>query len=85
MTMHLAAVSAGVVEDEALLDLDYEEDHNAQADMNFVGTDDGQIGEIQITGEKRPVSDDEFLELLRLCKHGVVQLIDLQKRVLDEE
>ena len=69
----LAAVSAGIVEDKPLLDLCYQEDSSAQADMNFVGTEDGGISEIQICGEKRPISDEEFAALLGLCKQGVRQ------------
>lgn len=78
----LAAVSAGIVADKPLLDLCYKEDSSAQADMNFVGTEDGGISEIQICGEKRPISDEEFAALLQLCKQGVSQLIAIQKKVI---
>ncbi len=53
---------------EALLDLCYAEDSSAEADMNFVGTESGGISEVQIAGEKRTVSDEEFMALLALCK-----------------
>lgn len=79
---HLAAVSAGIVGGDAFLDLCYEEDSTAEADMNFVGTQSGGISEIQISGEKRAVTDTEFANLLVLCKTGVQQLIQLQKEVL---
>lgn len=80
----LAAVSAGIVEDRPLLDLCYQEDSSAQADMNFVGTEDGGIAEIQICGEKRPVTEEEFSALLGLCKQGVSQLIAIQKQVISQ-
>ncbi len=79
---HLAAVSAGIVGGDVFLDLCYEEDSTAEADMNFVGTQSGGISEIQISGEKRAVTDTEFANLLVLCKTGVQQLIQLQKEVL---
>ena len=84
MQGYLAAVSCGVVEGNALLDLCYKEDSNAEADMNFVGTEDGGISELQISGEKRPVTDEELAKLISLCKQGVAQLIDIQKKVLEE-
>lgn len=79
---NLAAVSAGMVGGEALLDLCYVEDSSAEADMNFVGTESGGISEVQIAGEKRAVSDEEFMALLALCKKGVAELIQKQKEVL---
>ena len=50
--------------------------------MNYVGDEDGGIAEIQICGEKRTISDDEFTRLLALCKGGVTRLIELQKEVI---
>jgi ribonuclease PH len=80
----LAAVSCGIVGDEALLDLCYIEDSNAVADMNFVGNEKGEIAEIQISGEKRTVSDEEFSELLKLAKKGVRELIEIQRKALED-
>ena len=80
----LAAVSCGIVDDEALLDLCYVEDSNAIADMNFVGNENGEIAEIQISGEKRTVKDEEFFELLKLAKKGINEIIEIQKRCLEE-
>jgi ribonuclease PH len=79
---YLAAVSAGIVGGIPLLDLCYQEDSRAEADMNFVGTETGSISEIQISGEKRPVSEEELSALLLLCKKGVQELIALQKEIL---
>lgn len=81
----IAAVSAGIVEGNCLLDLCYYEDSRAEADMNFVGTDDGGICEVQISGEKRDVSRKEFEQLLNLCTQGVSQLLAIQKEFLRYE
>ena len=68
-----------------MLDLCYTEDSSAQADMNMVAADDGNIGEIQICGEKRTVTEDEFMALMALCKKGIYQIIERQKEILKEE
>lgn len=82
---YLAAISAGIVAGEPMLDLCYTEDSNAEADMNYVGTEDGEIAEIQITGEKRTVRGDEFVKLIGLCQDGVSLLIGEQKKILEAE
>lgn len=81
---YVAAISAGTVDGEPMLDLCYTEDSSAQADMNYVGTEDGEIAEIQITGEERPVRGDEFVKLISLCQDGVMQLIQAQKDILED-
>ena len=80
----IAAVSAGLVHERPMLDLCYVEDSNAQADMNMVGTEDGGISEIQISGEKRPVLPKEFAELVGMCKCGISELIKIEKDVLKD-
>ena len=80
----IAAVSAGIVKDSPMLDLCYAEDSNAQADMNMVGTEDGGISEIQISGEKRPVQPREFAELVGMCKCGIKELIKTEKEALGD-
>lgn len=85
LTKHIAAVSAGIVEDIPLLDLCYMEDSGAQADMNMVAADDGNLGEIQICGEKRTVTEEEFMALMALCKKGIHEIIARQKEILKEE
>lgn len=77
----VAAVSMGIVDGVALLDLDYGEDSNAQVDMNLVGTADGRIIEVQGTGEQSPFDRDQLNELLDLGQLGIKKLIDLQKKV----
>ncbi|HEY5071572.1 MAG TPA: ribonuclease PH [Caulobacteraceae bacterium] len=75
---HVAAVSCGLVDGTAVLDLDYDEDSTAEADANFVLTGSGEIVEIQATGEKRGFSRDEFEALFSLAREGVAILIGIQ-------
>ncbi len=75
---HVAAVSCGLFQNTPVLDLDYEEDSNAEADANFVLTGAGDIVEIQATGEKRGFSRDEFEALFALARGGIAELIALQ-------
>ncbi len=76
---HVAAVSCGVFDNVPVLDLDYEEDSNAEADANFVLTGAGDIVEIQATGEKRGFTRAEFEQLFSLAQGGIADLIELQK------
>jgi len=75
----VAAISCGVYEGVPVLDLDYEEDSNAEADSNFVLTGSGDIVEIQATGEKRGFTRVEFESLFDLARKGIAELIELQK------
>ncbi len=79
ITGQVAAVSCGLFEGTAVLDLDYPEDSKAQADANFVLTGDGGIVEVQGTAEDKPFSEVQFLELMALAKKGVGELARLQK------
>ena len=79
---YVAAISAGIVEGEKLLDLRYAEDSQAQVDMNVVMTDEGQIVEIQGTGEAFPFTRQDMNELMDLAFKGISELIDIQKRLL---
>jgi ribonuclease PH len=79
MTGQVAAVSCGLFEGTAVLDLDYPEDSKAQADANFVLTGDGGIVEVQGTAEEKPFSEPQFMELLNLAKKGVSELARLQR------
>ena len=78
----VAAVSAGIVGDELLLDLCYEEDSNAQVDLNCVMTGEGELVELQGTGEGRPFTLDEQRALVDLCRKGIGELQAIQKQVL---
>ncbi|HEY1369079.1 MAG TPA: ribonuclease PH [Gaiellaceae bacterium] len=70
-TDSIAAVSVGVVEDVALLDLDYAEDSSADTDMNVVMTGDGRLVEVQATAEREPFTRERLDELLALAERGV--------------
>lgn len=78
----LAAVSAGIVEGEARLDLEYEEDRVAEADANFVFTADGGVVEVQATAEDRPISSDQFQALFNLARDGIAELCAKQTKAL---
>ncbi|MBM08921.1 MAG: ribonuclease PH [Magnetovibrio sp.] len=78
----VAAISCGLYKGRAILDLDYEEDSNAEADANFVLTGTEQIVEIQSTAETTPFTKNQFFNLLQLAQIGIAQLIDLQKHIL---
>jgi len=81
----VSAISVGVVNEENLLDLCYEEDKNAKVDMNIVMTNREEFIEIQGTGEESPFSMGELMNLLDLAKKGCNDLFDIQKNVLGKE
>ena len=78
----VAAVSAGIVEDQPLLDLCYEEDSHAMVDLNCIMDEEGRLIEIQGTGEGRSFTIEEQQELVSLCAGGIRQLIAKQKEIL---
>lgn len=78
----VAAISCGVYQGAPVLDLDYDEDSNAEADANFVLTGKGGIVEIQGTAEADPFSEATFMELLSLAKKGVGELSEAQRIAL---
>ena len=78
----IAAISCGIFDGTPVLDLDYAEDSNAEADANFVLTGSGGIVEIQGTAEADPFSEAAFMELMTLAKKGVTELTALQKSAL---
>lgn len=75
----VAAISCGIYKGDVVLDLDYAEDSDAEADANFVMTDKGGIVEVQATAEADPFGDEQFAELMRLAKKGIGELSNLQK------
>ena len=76
---HIAAVSCGVYQNTAVLDLDYAEDSEADTDANFVLSGSGKIVEIQATAERDPFSEEQFMALLALARKGCDKLVNLQK------
>jgi len=82
VTEACAAVSVGVVDALAVLDLDYREDSRAEVDMNVVMTSSGRFVEVQGTAEGMPFSRGELDDMLSLAEHGIASLLDLQTEVL---
>ncbi len=82
LTDSVAAISCGLYNGAAVLDLDYPEDSNAQADANFVMTGSGGIVEIQGTAEQAPFSEAQFQELIKLARTGIARLTAIQKQTL---
>jgi ribonuclease PH len=82
---YVAAISVGVVNDEVMLDLCYEEDSKAKVDMNVVMTDAGEYIELQGTGEEGPFSKIEMEKLLNAADIGIKKLIEVQKECLGDD
>ncbi len=81
---YVSGISAGIVRNEAMLDLCYEEDSRAMVDLNCVMTAEGDIIELQATGEGRPFSAEEERKLLALCRRGNAVLTQMQCRCLGD-
>jgi len=78
----VAATSVGVVEDTVLLDLAYEEDSQAEVDMNVVMTEDGGLVEVQATAERTPFARSRMLEMMDYAASGIEALLEAQRTVL---
>lgn len=79
---NVAAISCGIYQGTAVLDLDYDEDSAAETDANFVMTGAGGIVEIQGTAEQEPFTEDELKQLLELARAGIGQLVSLQNMAI---
>lgn len=79
---YVTGVSAGIVDDTALLDLQYSEDSRAQVDLNCIMNEQGELIELQGTGEGRAFTVEEQQELVRLCAKGNRELLQIQKEAL---
>jgi ribonuclease PH len=77
---YVAATSVGLVRGVAMLDLCYEEDSQADVDMNVVMTGAGRFVEVQATAEHTPFDDPQLADLMSLARAGICHLIDIQKR-----
>jgi len=82
MLLPVVAVSAGVKDGKAILDLDYDEDSSAEVDMNFVMTEDLKFVEVQGTAEHKPFSFSELTAMKELAVKGAKELLRLQQRAL---
>lgn len=80
----VASVSVGVYKGVPVLDLDYDEDSNADTDMNVVMNSDGGFIEVQGTAEKNPFSEEEFSAMLALARQGINDLVKVQKMALSQ-
>jgi ribonuclease PH len=78
----IAAISCGVYKGQPVLDLDYDEDSNAETDANFVMTGAGKIIEVQGTAEEEPFSEEELLRMMRLARMGIEKITKLQRKTL---
>ncbi len=78
----VAATSVGIVEDTALLDLAYEEDSQAEVDMNVVMTEDSGLVEVQATAERTPFARSRMLEMMDLAAAGIEQLLQAQREAI---
>ena len=78
----VAAVSAGIINSQPYLDLNYEEDANAQVDANFVICESNKIVEIQISGEEYSFTKEQFEQIFTLSQMGISQIIKKQKEIL---
>ena len=79
----VAAISVGIIEGKACVDLDYKEDSAAEVDANFVICDNDKISEIQATGEEYFFSEDQYQDMFRLAKLSIEKIISKQKNVLN--
>ncbi len=78
----VAATSVGVVDGKPLLDLTYQEDSQAQVDMNVVMTGDGKLVEVQGTAEGAPFDQTELLQLLQLARSGIRHVVEIQRKLI---
>jgi ribonuclease PH len=85
LTGSVAAVSVGVIDGRALLDLDYVEDSTAETDMNVVMTADGRLVEVQATAERDPFSRELLDDLLDLASGGIEEIMVAQNAAIDAE
>jgi ribonuclease PH len=80
----VAATSVGKVDGQVLLDLDYDEDSNAEVDMNIVKTGRGLFVEVQGTAEDTPFSGDELQSLMQAADKGIRELVAMQKAIVGD-
>ena len=84
MKLGVSAISCGIINNNIFLDLDYYEDSNADADANFVFNNQGEIIEIQCTGEKKPISSSHFSEMFKLSRESCLNIFKIQQKAVKE-
>lgn len=82
LRLGVSAISTGILNGNVLLDLDYFEDSNADADANFVFNSEGNIIEIQCTGEKTSISNSQFSEMFKIAKQSCLNIFQKQNAVI---
>ncbi len=80
ITSQVAGISCGIYQGTPVLDLDYDEDSNAEADANFVLLGDGRLAEVQATAEGAPYDEEALLRLLRLARIGCDEIFAAQRK-----
>ena len=83
VSRRVAAVSVGVVGSEVLLDLDYEEDRDAEVDLNLVMSGEGEFIELQASGEESVFADSHLSQMLDYGRRGILELVRRQREILD--
>ncbi|MDR1982851.1 MAG: ribonuclease PH [Holosporaceae bacterium] len=78
----VGAISCGIVDGEIIVDLDYNEDSNAEIDANFVMIDSGELVEVQVTGENGFFKDHQLLEMVNYAREEINKIFELQKTIL---
>ena len=84
MKFGVSAISCGIINEKIFLDLDYNEDSNADADANFVFNNQGKIIEIQCTGEKKPITSSQFSEMFKVSKESCLNVFKTQMAAIKE-
>ena len=77
----IGAISAGIVDGEVRLDLDYIEDSHAQVDSNIVLTKSGKIIEFQTTAEGAPYEQSQMIEIFNVAQHGIKKIVDMYEKI----
>ena len=84
LSIGVSAISCGITDGKVILDLDYTEDSNADADANFVFNNKGNIIEIQCTGEKTSISNSQFSEMFKIARDSCLKIYEIQENAAKE-
>ncbi len=80
----VAAISVGIYKGNVISDLDYDEDSNAETDMNVVMNKDGKLIEVQATAEQKPFSEEELLKMIQYARNSIHTIFEAQKAILQQ-